>query len=127
MSEALPLIFVEIGAGPEADAEELATVVGWLRDELLQLDVDAVERATTISTQAGTKGSTAETAGTLIITISNSAVLVALVGLLRSWISRGRDRSVKLKVGRDVLEVTGTSAKDQERLIQSWLDDHARE
>jgi hypothetical protein len=88
MSETFPPLFVEIGGGPKADAEELATLVVWLRDELLQLDVDAVEHATAMSTRAGAKGLAADTAGTLIVTISNSAVLVALIGLLKSWISR---------------------------------------
>jgi hypothetical protein len=62
MSETLPPLFVEIGDGPKADAEELATLVVWLRNELLQLDVDAVEHATTMSTRAAAKGHAADTA-----------------------------------------------------------------
>ncbi len=127
MSETLPPLFVDVSAGPEADTEELATLVAQLRAELLQLGVDSVERATSSSTPMGAKSVAVDGVVTLVITTYDSAILVELIGLLKSWIGRGIDRSVRLRVGPGTLKVTEASAKGQARIVQSWLDDHASE
>lgn len=127
MSETLPPLFVDVSAGPETDGEELATLVVQLRAELLQLGVDSVELPTNSSTPMGAKGVAVDGVGTLVITIYDSAILVELIDLLKSWISRGRDRSVTLRFGSETLKVTEASAKGHARIFQSWLDAHAEE
>jgi hypothetical protein len=126
MNSGLPQLRVELDAGPDADTEELEHLSVGLRDELLELDVDAVVRTPGRSAPAGAKGPVADTAGTLLVAISNSAVAVALVGLLRSWVGRAGGRKVTVSLGEDQLEVTRVSADDQAKLIAAWLDDHAR-
>jgi Effector Associated Constant Component 1 len=121
----LPSLRVEIGGDPGMSAEELAQLSVWLRDELLKLDLDAVEEAASGPPPRGAKGSAADAVGTLIVTLSNSAVLVALAGVLRSWVSRGKGRKVTLRLGADMIEVSEASAEDQARLIASWMDHHA--
>lgn len=74
---------------------------------------------------AGAKG-VADGTGALIVSLSDSALLVALVGVLRSWISRDRDRKVTIRIGEDSVEVARASEQQQAQLIQAWLDRHAR-
>jgi len=43
---------------------------------------------------------------------------------VKSWISFSGGRSVKLEIDGNVLEVNGTSRRDQRELIQAWIDRH---
>ena len=116
----------EIGVVLDADPEEVADTVVGLRGELLELDVEAVDRAVPGPAPAGAKGLADGSAGALIVTLSDSAVLVALVGVLRSWVGRDRSRKVTIRIGGDSLEVAGVSEQEQAGLIEAWLERHAR-
>ncbi|NUV58810.1 hypothetical protein [Streptomyces sp. CAI-85] len=53
-----------------------------------------------------------------------AAVILQGVQLLGSWSALRPGRSVRVRrQGGEELEVTGLSSEDQQRLIQSWLDD----
>jgi hypothetical protein len=125
MGGMLPSLVIEIGADPGISAEELAQLSEWLRDDLLELDLDAVDRAAHGPPPKGARGLADGSVSTLIVTLSNSAVFVALAGVLRSWVSRGKDRKVTLRLGKDMIEVSAASADDQAKLIASWLEHHA--
>jgi hypothetical protein len=126
MERTLPELRIDIAAGPAADDHELALLTADLRDELLELDVYAISSAAGALPPVGAKGLDAGTAGTLLVNLTDSAVVVALIGLLRSWVTRSQGRRVRVKVGKDVLDVTAVSAEDQTKIITSWLDAHAR-
>jgi Effector Associated Constant Component 1 len=124
MGRAFGVLRVEIsvlGAGPEATADSVLA----LRDELLELDLDSVGQAVRGPVPPGAKGMPGG-AGPLIVTLSDSAVLVALAGMLKSWVSRDRNRKVTIRIGNDLLEVTRASGQEQARLIEAWLGRHAR-
>jgi Effector Associated Constant Component 1 len=112
-------IAIELDSG--ADAEELDQQLRWLREELLELEVEAVNRVTGDTAPQGAKSPAADLTDTLIIAFSNSAVLAALVGVLRTWLSRGSGRKVKLQIGADRIEIEGLSTADQEKLIEQWI------
>jgi hypothetical protein len=118
-------ISLHVGIDAEAETDELAQLTAWLREELLELDVDSVEGVADRAAPDRAKGPAGESIGTLIVTLSNSAVLVALAGVLRSWLGRGNGRKVTLRLGDDTLEVSGASPEDQGKLIAFWLDQHA--
>lgn len=120
-------ISLQIQIDAEVESDELAQLRAWLREELLELDVDAVEGLADQAAPEGAKGVASESAGTLIVTLSNSAVLVALAGALRSWLGRGSGRKVTVRLGNDMIEVSGASPEDQQKLIASWLDQHTRD
>jgi len=120
-------IWLQVESDIGVDDEELAQLTMRLRRELLDLDVDAVEGVAGVAAPTGAKGPTGESLGTLIVTLSNSAVLAALVGVLRSWVVRGRGRRITIRLGADSLTITGVSAEDQGKLIASWLEQHAQE
>jgi hypothetical protein len=116
---------VEVTVGVGGDPEVAAEAVLGLRDELAELDVAAVDQAAAGPAPAGAKG-LGESVGALIVTLSDSAVLVALAGVLRSWVGRDRGRKVTVRIGDDSLEVTRASEQEQARLIEGWLGRHAR-
>ena len=126
MSETLSSLRIEIGLGPDTDVEELAELSMSLRDELLELDVETADQVVGDPAPLGAKGPAGDAVGTLVVTLSNSAVLVALASVLGSWISRDRRRKITIRRGKEAIEVSGASEEEQARLIAAWLDRHAR-
>jgi hypothetical protein len=124
MNRTLSWLQVEIDAGADADDTELAELSAGLRTELLELDVDAVMPGPGVPPPKGAKGLDAGAAGTLLVSLSDSAVVVAFVGVLRSWVSRSQGRRVRIQAGKDVLDLTRVSAEEQAKIIASWLDRH---
>jgi Effector Associated Constant Component 1 len=115
---------VELGV-PDADPAELDEITAKLRRELLELDVDSVERAPAGEAPDGSRGIPLAL-GALVVKFAAPKLLAALVGVIKSWASRhGGARSVKLTMNGDSLEVTGASSEEQDRLIESWIDRHS--
>jgi len=105
------------------DAEELSSQVRGLQQELLQLDVQAVDIPTESDAPQGSKGFGAVT-GTLLVRLGVRTGARAVVAAVRKWASRDAIRSVELTFGDngDVLKVTGVSSERQEQLIEVWLE-----
>jgi Effector Associated Constant Component 1 len=122
MDEMRALLSVQVAAGPDSDPEELDLMSLDLRRELLELDVDSVARAA-----EGTVPPTAKAGGTglsdvLIVSLSNSTVLVAIIHLLGRWVKRGSRRKVTVRVGKNFIEIESASAEETAKLIESWLE-----
>jgi hypothetical protein len=115
---------LEIGLDVEADAGELEAATVQLRDELLELDVDAVAPAAGRPPPTGTRGIDPATLGTLMVSTGRGAI-GPLMRTLQSWIARRSSRSVKITIDGDSLELTNASREDQERLVESFLARHA--
>jgi hypothetical protein len=104
-----------------ADAEELDESVRHLRHELLALNVDAVDLVEAAGVPpAGSKGADAAVIGALAVAVCHPDVLVSLIIALRDW-AAGRNRTVRLEVDGDVLEVAGATSGQQQQLIDAWL------
>jgi hypothetical protein len=117
---------IQLGLDAGADAEELDEQTANLRRELLELEVKVVDRNRVVEPPPGARAADAATFGTLLVGLANTAsALSGVVRALRSWLSRGEARSVKLELGGDTLELTGVSSEQQERLIEAWIARHA--
>jgi hypothetical protein len=126
MAAAAGELSVELQAGPDADAEELADLVGRLRAELLDLDVDAVQQPVHGEAPGESKGAGWLAAGELVVQLVTSPELLAsIIAGVRSWLGRNSARSVKLTIAGDALEVSGVSSAEQDRLIDVWVARHA--
>jgi Effector Associated Constant Component 1 len=123
---AMPAERLEVGidAGPDVNDEELRRLSRRLRAELLEVGVERVDYGTGL-VPSGAKSGTAVSLGTIVVTLSDSAVLAALVGVLRTWARRGSDRKVTIQLGKDKLEIKGTLDEREAGLIARWLDQHA--
>ena len=110
-----------------ADAERVGALTGYLRQELLQLDVDDVVTATGGAAPAGSRGLDLTMVGGLLVSLGGSAAgLADVVGVIRSWLSRGGGvrRTVKLQIDGDVLELSEVSRDEQNRLVELFVTRH---
>jgi hypothetical protein len=119
--------FVELhlDAGDDADAREVDELTTKLRRELIRLDLDSVERPVMGEAPAGSKAADVVALGTLVVGLAKSAgVIKGLIDSVKDWLGRQREpqRSGKVEIDGDRLEVTGISSAEQERLIAAWID-----
>lgn len=107
-----------------AGDEDLDAETRRLRKALLELDVEDV-RLRGIAAPAGAKG-TGTDIGALVVSLGGSAVLTALVTgvcqVLRTWVTRDKDRRVVIEVGDSKLELTGGNAEEQARAIEAFTN-----
>jgi len=111
-----------------ADAERLDALTGFLRQELLQLDVEDVSALPSGEPPPGSRGFDVVAVGGLLVTLSRSAEgLRAVVLAVRKWLARGEGtrRTVRLEIGGDVLELSEATAADQRRLVDLFVRRHA--
>ena len=117
-----------VDTGRGADAEELEQLASSLRTELLDLDVDAVERARTESAPEGARAVEALVAGAVLVRlVRNKDALSSVVKTVRAWLGENRLRRVRIELDGDVLELTGVSDEERERLVDAWIERHARD
>jgi hypothetical protein len=112
-----------------ADAARVDLLHRQFHRELLQVDdVDVVPPSPAGPTQVqpGARGLDAETLNALAVAVIGSGGLAGLISSLRSWIGRApvEARTVRLEVEGDVIELSGASSVEQERLLQVFLARH---
>lgn len=116
---------VEVSATADTDDEELAQLTNRLRDELLRLDVDAVSSARGGEAPDSSKGVGLLAAGGLVVRFAlRQDLLRSIIDGIRSWLGRQHARSVKLTLDGDLLELTGVSSAEQDRLVELWVMRH---
>ena len=115
---------IQVAVGLDADAEEVAEATLQLRRELLDLDVEAVELARAGEPPPGTRAVELAALGALVVTVAQSPLLGPVVAAVRSWLAGAQQRSIKLELDGDVLELSGLSSKEQQRLVDEWLRRH---
>lgn len=115
-------------AEPGADAERLDTLVGYLRAELLQLDIDDVTRPVGHDVPPGARGTSVTAVDSLLVTLTQSAQnLRSLISTVIAWLHRGdgQSRVVRLEIDGDRIELSQASAAQQERLVALFISRHA--
>jgi hypothetical protein len=110
-----------------ADEARLDTVTRYLRDELVQLDVDGVSPVREGEAPEGARGLDVVALGGLVVSLGTSQTLRAVVTAVRGWLRRSPQvpRTVRVEMAGDVLELTGATSADQERLVELFLSRHA--
>ena len=127
MSDQQATVHLEVGVESGSDPQELAELTARLQRQLLQLDVDAVERPSAGPPPEGAKGADIVALGTLFVTLAKSVGgLAAVTKTVQNWLTGQRGRTVKLQVDGDTIELTGASSRDQERLVDAWIERHAQ-
>jgi hypothetical protein len=111
---------VQVGLGPDADADAFDAAALALRRELLGLDVLDVRRMPGAPAPDGARAIDGPLLGALLVTASDGAI-PALVQLLGAWVGRAPERSVKLQLGDDAIELTGVTDETQRQLIDAFL------
>jgi hypothetical protein len=116
---------IDIGLEPDAAASELDKATLQLRRELLELDVEDVERPTAGPSPRGARAVDAALLGTVIVTAGSELVRAAVQAAIRWFSRRDQTGSIKLEIDGDSIEVTDPSVEDQRRLIEMFLARHA--
>jgi hypothetical protein len=116
-------LWVTAGVDPDADAAELEGRTLGLRQELLELDVEAVRHPLGGPAPEGARAGDATLIGTLVVTVGREAI-GAVVRAVAGWLSRGGSRSIKMQLGDDSIELTDVSAADQQRMLEAFLARH---
>ncbi|HEX6686590.1 MAG TPA: caspase family protein [Candidatus Limnocylindrales bacterium] len=106
-----------------ADAQQLEELTLRLRDELLQLHVP-VEVAGGGDAPPGARAAELIALGTLLLTVAQSPVLAAVIDAVSRWLGDRRNRTVKLDIGGDTLEISGIGGAERQRLVDAWLNRH---
>jgi hypothetical protein len=127
MDDRPAMLALQVAVGPDEDAEEVAEATLQLRRELLDLDVDAVRLPPGGEPPPGSRAVELAALGALVVTLANSQLLASVVAAVHAWLTRQPKRSIKLELDGDVLELTGLSSKDQQRLTDEWLRRHTNQ
>ena len=111
-------LVLRVCPAPGDDNPELA---GWLRGELLDLDVEGVDRLSGEATPTGAKGAGA-VAGWLLVQLGPKA-LRAVLAKVADWAARN-NREVEVSYGEDKLKLSRATRAQQDRIIDGWLARH---
>ena len=118
---------LSVDAGPGVDGAELDRLARSLRQDLLELELDGVELAADGAPPEGSRAVEALAVGALIVQLARSAdALSSLLRTIRGWLGPSADRRVRIELDGDVLELSGVSDDERERLIDTWIARHAR-
>jgi hypothetical protein len=107
----------------DADDQQLDELARQLRDELMALDL-TVEGVAAGEAPPSAKSVELAAVGALMLTLSQAPVLAAIIGAASSWLGQRRQRTVRLELGGDVLELSGQPSQEQRRAIDAWLRRH---
>jgi hypothetical protein len=109
---------IRLDVSADVDDDVLARMTGDLRDELLDLDVDSVDRPSDGSAPEGTKAGEMLAAGALLLTVAPT-IVEGVVAVLVSWLSR-QPSDVTIEI--DGQKFTGpVTRKQRDALVAAYL------
>lgn len=123
MENTLCILLAEEGA----EAEHLANLTGYLREELLQLDVDDVTAVPGEEAPPGARAVDVAEIGALLVSLGGSVTaLNQVMGVLRDWLGRCRDTrpSLRLTMDGDVLEISEASDEQVTEAFDVFIRRH---
>lgn len=124
--EPRPVLELELSLVGLDDEEELEELTGVLRRQLLELDVEDVQRVRGEKPPEEARSIDALTVGSLVVTLAKGAASLApLIQTVRAFVSRDARREVEIEIDGDRLSLKGASSEEQERLVAAFLARHA--
>ena len=126
MPEDLGQLEINLKVDDDISSLEFDELTAALQRELLQLDVESVERVSAGPAPDGSRGADLAALGALIVQVGAAApVLGHVVEAIRIWATRGSGRGATLTMNGDSLNLTGLSERDQRLVIREWMERHA--
>jgi hypothetical protein len=109
---------VELLPGTTADLRTVEQQTIALAKELRAVRGVTVDRARAAPPE-GAKAFDVAAIGELLMTVGGAGgALTALVGVLRSWVTRESGRKIRVRVGEREFEMTGASRNEEQELIR---------
>ncbi|QOV44340.1 hypothetical protein [Streptomyces chromofuscus] len=124
MDTQLQIVLSEEGA----DAEHVAKLTGYLRDELLQLDVDDVTTVPGPPVPPGARAGEVALIGALLVSLGGDPTgLGQVLNVVRDWWGRchGRRPSLRLTLDDDVLELSQATDEQVAEAFDAFLRRHS--
>ncbi|KUN95112.1 hypothetical protein [Streptomyces resistomycificus] len=124
MDKELQILLSEEGAEPERVAE----LTGYLRDELLQLDVDDVTAPAAEEVPPGARAVDVASIGSLLVALGGSATALSqVVTVLRGWLGRCQHArpSLRLTLDNDVLDISEASDEQVAQAFDLFVQRHS--
>ncbi|MGX1561139.1 hypothetical protein [Streptomyces sp. NPDC055506] len=115
-------------AEEDAEAEHVAELTAYLREELLELDVDDVTTLPGGEAPSGARAVDVTQIGALLVALGSSATALSQVAtVLRSWLGRRHDTrpSMRLQMGDDVLEVSEATDEQVAEAFRIFVERHS--
>lgn len=101
------------------DREQLDDLTGYLREELLELDVDSVEPVIDADAPPGSKGVVAVVGGWLAVHFGAAGVK-SVLSAIAAWAGR-TGKTVEVTLEGNTLKLTGASAELQAKIVEEFL------
>ena len=119
-------LLVVLEPEPGADAEETDLLGRSLRRELRSLDVDDVSPVPAGEAPPGSKGVDAAAVTELLVTLSASGgVFAMVVATVKDWLARrSGGHKITLTIDGDTLELDGASPAERAELIDTFVRRH---
>ena len=113
---------IVLGLGEKgAHKEELDRLTTSLRTELLQTDVQSVRRVSHEQAPPGSKGDPL-TIGWLAVTLT-PIVATKVFDVLADWVKRANNRTIKVTLGQNTIELSGASREQRTKLLNKWMQE----
>lgn len=112
----------------EAEPERVAELTSYLREELLDLDVDDVTALPGAEAPPGTRAVDVTQIGSLLVALgSSAAALSQVVNAVRSWLDRFHDSrpSLRLEMDGDAIEVSKATDEQIAEALRVFVQQHA--
>ncbi len=112
----------------DAEAERVAELTGYLRQELRDLDVDDVTTLPGGEVPPGARAVDVTQIGALLVTLGSSVTaLNQVMTAIRSWMGRHHDTrpSLHLRMGDDVLEVSEATDDQVAEAFEIFIRRHS--
>lgn len=111
-----------------AEAERVAELTGYLREELLDLDVEDVRALPGGEAPPGARAVDVAEIGSLLVGLGSSATALSqVVTVIRSWLGRCHDTrpSLRLQMDDDVLEVSEATGEQVAKAFEIFVQRHS--
>ncbi|MEU5311918.1 effector-associated constant component EACC1 [Streptomyces sp. 900105755] len=112
----------------EAEPERVAELTSYLREELLDLDVDDVTALPGVEAPPGTRAVDVTQIGSLLVALGGSATALSqVVNAVRSWLDRFHDSrpSLRLEMDGDAIEVSKATDEQIAEAFRVFVQQHA--
>lgn len=127
MDEDLNQLEINLRVDDDVSPLEMEELTAAIRRELLQLDVQSVDRVSGGPAPEGAKGVELAALGALIVNLGKAApVLGQVIDVIQAWAARSPNRTVKLTLEGDTLELGGMSETQQRQVVKDWMARHAK-
>lgn len=114
---------IVLNANTDATPNEVDTMTHSLLTELLELDLASIARAPTTDLPAGAKSGAVSITGVLVASgVISASTVKAIATVATAWLQRSSARSVTIEQGEERLEITATSVRHIDTLVNEWLD-----